>query len=557
MILRTLFRSLSLFLIFCCCLASATAQIRLGYCEEEPTVSTLGHASTTSTISCAMGISKAMQAAYTDLTLTHIRVAIMEPERLTSMQVWVRESLTDTIALAYADIDPATLSVGWNALELNIPLVLDAQKILYCGYSYTQSERLDLAISGKKGQTNAFWIAADGNWLDYSKKYAPICIQAELTSPYSHAITLSGSQLAHAYIDPTEASSRVQLQLEVSNRGMEPIHSFEVAYQMPGADNALCEVRLEDSPLAFGQTSSFCIELPVSEGLSGPDQKLQFSLISLNGNANETAELAIDSLWFEIGDIPTTDETSPLLIEEFTSLNNGYAPIGQARLHEALEQCQRPTLLISRHEGFGPNDQLAPGNSDYTARFFGPDELSFAPAVWIDRDELPISSTLSVDSLVDRINAVIHPRYADISFDSIQYNAEAHQVEAYIGVTLHSITAFKNPTLIVCFTQNTLETPDQKNYYPEHYDGTLQHNVLRSFASLPAGGSLLSGVDLEAVAHGQVPVGKYKKQQLKATLILPSNLSFSGDEWHLVAYISDRGNTHQLLGVQSTTSSSY
>lgn len=557
MILHSLLRPLTLLFILSCCLASTSAQIRLGYCDEEPTVSTLGHASTTSVISCAMGLSKAIQAPYTDLSLSHIRVAIIEPECLTSLQVWVRESLTDTTTLASADIDPSELVAGWNSLALNKSIVLNAEKILYCGYSYTQSERLDLAISGKKGQTNAFWIAADENWLDYSKKYAPICIQAELTSPYTHAITLNSSQLAQAYIDPTDQEPQLQLQFEATNRGMEPIRSFEVAYQMPGTELTMCQMSLVDTPLEFGQTRSFCLDLPIPHGLMGPDQQILLNLIAPNEAENQTAGLANDSLWFEIGEVLPADATAPLLIEEFTSLNNGYAPAGQARLQEALEQCQRSTIMISRHEGYGPTDEFTPNNSDYTAKFFGPEELCFVPAVWIDRDALPLSSTLPTDSLVSRINAVSHPRYASISVDSIHYDNENRQIEAYIEVTLHSITAFKNPCLIVCFTQNALETPSQKNYYPDLYDSNSQRNVLRYFANLPAEGSLLAGVNLEEVTHGQVPVGKYKKQQLKATLTLPSNLSFSANEWHLTAYISDRGQTHQLLGIQTVSNIIY
>lgn len=553
MIPRNLLRPLTLLLFICSLFVSTTAQIRLGYCDEEPTISSLGHTSTMATISCAMGLSKAKQATYTDLSLSHIRVAIMEPECLTSLKVWIRESLNDTTSLACADIDPSTLTKGWNSLALNHSIALDATKILYCGFSYTQSNRLSLAISGKKGQTNAFWIAADENWQDYSKKYAPICIQAELTSPYSHAITLSDCQLEQAYINPATVNPQLELQFEVSNRGMEPLHSFQLAYQMPGTEQIVCPISIADVPLQFGQKVTHRLRLPVPNELEGPDQQLYISILSPNNTDNEVTGQTSDSLWFEIGEIQPSDPFEPLLIEEFTSLDNGYAPVGQARLQEALTLCQRPALIISRHEGYGPADYLAPNNSDYSAQFFGADALTFAPAIWIDREQQPISSTLPADSLADIIAAVNHPRYAYINFDSIHYDAERHQIEAYVDATLQCITAFKNPTLIVCFTQNNLSTPEQKNYYPERYNSSSQSNVLRAFATLPAGGSLLAGADLEAVAHGRVPVGQYKKQQFKAVFSLPSNLSFSADEWQLVAYISDRGQTHQLLGIQSTS----
>lgn len=550
--LNAMLRLVSFLLITGCCLTTASAQIRLGYCKEEPTVSSLSHTSTTATISCAMGLSQQLQSPYTDYSLSHLRVAIMEPELLSSLRVWVRESLSDTTTLASAEVDLSTLNAGWNSLELNTSITLDAQKILYCGYSYTQSDRLALAISGKKGTTNAFWIAANENWQDYSKKYAPICIQAELTSPYANAITLDNCQLEHAYVDPLAETKQLQLQFSLTNLGMEPLTSFEVTYQMPESETEKTTLSIAEEPLSYGRNASYNLTLPVPDGLNGADQKLQIGLASPNGVENETDAPTTDTLWFEVGEVLSADNSTPLLIEEFTSLDNGYAPAGQQRLREALSQADRPTILISRHEGYGPNDALHVNGSDYSANFFGEEALSFAPAVWIDRNELPISSTLPVDTLVARIQAIDHPRYASIAFDSIVYNEETKQIEADLEVTLHSITVFRNPHLIVCFTQNNLETPEQKNYYSERYEGTRQSDVLRGFASLPAGGSLLSGVDLEAVAHGHVPVQQYKKQQFKAILTIPSNCSFSAREWHLVAYICDQGYTHKLLGITTS-----
>lgn len=551
---RNTIRRFHFFLLLAICsLVSANAQIRLGYCNEEPTVSSLGHASTTATISCAMGLSKQLQAPYTDLSLSHIRVAIMEPERLTSLRVWVRESLSDTTTIASAEVDVSTLEAGWNSLALNAPIVLDAQKVLYCGYSYTQSERLDLAISGKKGTTNAFWIAANENWLDYSKKYSPICIQAELTSPYANAITLSNCQLEHAYVNSDDQPQQLLMQFGVTNRAMQPLTHFGVSYQMPDAEPVVTTLAFESEPLTFGQSASLDFVLPVPSNLNGPDQKVMISLVNPNGEENETATLASDSLWFEVGETLPVDDSALILVEKFTSLDNGYAPIGMKRLRDALTQCDRPTVMISRHEGYGPADMLKPGNSDYAADFFGSDKLNFVPAVWIDRDGQPVSSTIPVDSLVEKIASINHPRYASIVCDSIAYSDSQNSVEAYFEVTMHSITAFRNPCLIVCFTQNTLEISEQKNYYPESYDGTSQSNVVRCFASLPAGGSLLSGANLDAVSHGRVPVSMYKKQQVKATLSLPSNSSFSAGEWHIVAYVSDRGETHKLLGVEDIT----
>lgn len=547
-------RLLCLWSIIIVSLTSASAQIRLGHCTDEPTTSNVRNNSTTATISCAMSLTPEMALPYTYANISHLRIALTAPQQLTSMKVWVRTSLSDTTAIASADVDLSTLVKGWNSIALNQDIPLDAQQTLYCGYSFTQSTGTYFAVSGTKGQEGSFWIASNGKWNDYSQKSAPICIQAELSSNRQHAFSLNDFQFERAFVPNTPESNHIELQYSLLNTGSQPLTQHTIHYRIAEGEELSRVIDSPDQPAQFGQTPLYSISIDLPEGLTGVDIPFSFSLSSPNGQENEDTASCSGMLYFEHKNLLPIDESTPLFIEEFTSLNNGYAPIGQHRLREAIEQTQRPTIVISRHEGYGPSDALHASHSDYTANFFGAKELAFVPAVWIEREGEPISSTLPLDSLVEIIGQTSLVRYASIDFANETYDAATRQLEVEIETSLHCITAFSNPTLIVCFTEKEVSTPNQKNYYPEQYDSSRQKDVVRCFATLPNGGSLWQGIDAEALVHGKIPAAQHAQHRLIATLLLPEDVDMQG-EWHVIAFITDKDNTRKILAVSDLSTS--
>ena len=110
------------------------------------------------------------------------------------------------------------------------------------------------------------------------------------------------------------------------------------------------------------------------------------------------------TLYYELGQASIMPDMSSYIIEEYTSEKCGYAPVGQARLREAIVEAHKLNLgsqfqgwldgdldgyytdyiLLSRHEGYGPADAWrVSSNSDYNPAVFGPDRLTFAPAMAI------------------------------------------------------------------------------------------------------------------------------------------------------------------------------
>lgn len=530
--------------LICLCLMPLSAQLRLGYCEEEPSTNVLRNTSTTSTISCAIALTPELTSDYTFASIASLRIALDEPQNLTSLRIWIRQELAGD-ELSASDIDPTTLVPGWNSIELAIPVQLQSNDTLYCGYSYTQSAANYIPVSGQKGTANAFWIAANGKWQDYSKKYAPVCIQAELSSSYQHAVQLHSLHFTHAYTD----GSPLTLQFEVRNLGMQPLEHFTLEVQLP-QDNALqYPFDLLEQPLVLGGSSHYQIDIPCPEHLSGADQRIILQVSTPNGQPNENEKSNSDSLYFEVASPLPASEDTPILVEAFTSEGNGYAPAGQYHIEQALAQCSRPAVIIGRHEGYGPADGWAIEGSDYEPSFFGPQQLTFVPAVWAHRHNSPVSATLPEDSLLLYLNEAQPLRYADISLSQIHFDASNHQLSAQVNIQLHAISAFHNPSLVVCLVEEEVASKQQKNYYPESYSSDLQHHVIRQYAPLPEQGSLLAGLDLDAVQQGRASISNYASQQIPVSLSVPTELETSESRIRMVCYISDRGFTNTILAV--------
>ena len=111
-------RRLVLLLLLVISAESASAQLTLGYCDEEGYTGSLTNSSTEATISCAMGLTPALQADYTFCSISYLRILLTAPENLTSFRVWLRKDLNDVEDLSAIDIEPSALVEGWNDIAL-------------------------------------------------------------------------------------------------------------------------------------------------------------------------------------------------------------------------------------------------------------------------------------------------------------------------------------------------------------------------------------------------------------------------------------------------------
>ena len=218
----SLLRRLVLLLLLVISAENASAQLTLGYCDEEGYTSSLTNNSTTATISCAMGLTPALQADYTFCSISYLRILLTAPENLTSFKVWLRKDLNDVEDLSSIDIEPSALVEGWNDIALPDSIRLTGAETYYCGYSYRQSVKTRIPLSGTKGTDESFYVSTGGTWRDMSDRYAPICIRVGLSSNYQYAMELLDLRLDHRWFDIHSEGDTVVLRGSIRNLGSDP-----------------------------------------------------------------------------------------------------------------------------------------------------------------------------------------------------------------------------------------------------------------------------------------------------------------------------------------------
>jgi hypothetical protein len=534
-------------------IAPSLAQITLGYCDEGESTGGIANNKTDATISVAIGITPELQADYTFCSISFLRIYLVSPDNLKSLNVWVRKDLNDTESLTSLDVDTATLATGWNDIELPSQIVLNGKDVLYCGYSYQQSVKTMIPTHGAQGIAESFYVSTGSSWRDMSEKYGPVCLRAGLSSSYQNAMELTSLSLDQRCFGIESKNDSITLHGTIRNLGNLPLRQFSISVQ-DNSSEALNATYACDS-IIFGDIVPF--EFKFRHGDNGkeshPDIPIALTISQPNGVENESNINTTGIVYYEIGQ--NNANALALLIEEFTSEANGYAPAGQTHLRNAIDKALEKmgvgapdVVLLSRHEGYGHADAWRVGNSDYEASFFGPEELTFAPAAMVFRNGLPFSTTLCEDSIAQLIEERNLTQYGSIQLEDLQFDADSLIVSVTISTQLFSVTRFMNPTLVVCIKQEQVASVEQKNYYPELYESDWQHDVVRKFFTLPNNGALFAGLDLNAVANGQVKVSDYASQQFSIRDVVPSDIT-SSEGLVLVAYIYDKGYTNQIISV--------
>lgn len=502
-------------LLLLCPLTLAQAQIYLGYCNDEVGNSGVTNSTSGATISCAIALTPSQWDDYSFCDLTGIRFGLYTSHDVSQIKVWIRESLRGEDLVA-TTLDSTQFQSGWNDVTLASPLSFEGHDTLYIGYDYTQlkSKLKVIAASGPKKTAGSFWVGVNNKWNDQNSKYPPLCIRAILSSRYGHAASMSGLRLDRRSIFDYQQDS-LTVTGSIRNLGSQPLTSFELTY----ADSTFATRTLHyDLPeLGFGQSTSFQFSFVPQAQCLYPDIPLTIHLGQPNGQDNEYQQQDV-TLFYERGRQDLTCN-NPVLVEEFTSLDNGYAALGAQRLRESIEEAHRLNLgdlyehrdevdgysthyiLLSRHQGYGPADALCvTGGSDYQPEWFGPDRLTFAPAVWVNRQGLPMSTTLPVDSLARYLSESSVKQHLTNELDSITYDPDTRTLTAVVNTFIHCMGQMRDPRIMCVLVQDYNMMYPQKDYFG--LEEVQQQNVVRSYLS-PSSQQLLSWTNRDEVMAGQ------------------------------------------------------
>lgn len=585
-ILNNIYRTL-LALILVGLGSSASAQIVLGYCGDKISTTGLSNTNLDAEISCAMVLPPDKLAEYTICSVSELQIGISATDGLTGLKVWVRHHLNDE-DIATVQVPISDLQVGWNTIQLSEQVEISGQDSLFCGYSYTQSEVVKcISYNGAKKTKNSFFISNGSMWGDYTKNYGPVSIRAGVMPLYENAIKLTDLRLdrrSQLYQGPNAAYQPITISGTVQNVGQQALRSFLVSdsdNNLPAEDIAF---QIEGEGIAFGQSTSFSYKLTPGANVNAPAYDIPINVSVLKPN-NDDAAILIDcerTLYYELGSSSVMPDMADYIIEEFTSEECGYAPIGQQRLREAVEEAHRINLgnqyqdwldgnldgyythytIISRHEGYGPaDDWRVTRGSDYTPAIFGPKELTFAPAMVVNRSQIPSSTTISTDSLASIIASYKEPNVVSlwVNKEDVTCDIASGKISVNLKTTLWSSAFCQSPVIVLCVKQDKVASIAQKNYYPEKYDDDYQPDAICCFLSCKSGSNaLFPKADMEDIMAGKKPIGDlleidsdgnaYRSFSFEGTL--PVDVQ-SIEGLTLVGYVADQQPGGKIYGAFS------
>lgn len=557
----------------------AKGQIYVGYCTDNIASSGVGNTNATAVISCAAAFTNdGLLSDYQVCNVASLRIGLSVTEGLTSFKLWVRDHLNED-NLTEVEVPVEELAVGWNDFELPMSFNVSEHDTLYCGYDYTQNKKGIKAVSygGPKNTKNSFWIASNGNWRDYTSNYGPVSIKAGLTPRFDNAMRMNWTRLDHRS-QPINADGKYEpttITFSVTNLGRNPLSNFDVNCDDNGALSQIGGYVWLEGP-AFGEEIVCQHDLTIGHGVTAPasDIPIIITVSDLNYDANALLLDCCDTLYYELGGTSPRPDMGENLIEEFTSEECGYAPIGQQRLREAINEAHRILLgdryqdwlngeldgyyghyeIIARHEGYGPADHWRTSQgSDYKPELFGEEKLTFAPAMMVNRKHLPVSTTLPVEELAKVIASSGKMAPVSIDLGDYTYDPASHKLHAEARVTFWSMAFCQQPRLMVCLKQDEVASHNQKNYYPETYDSSVQRDVVR----LHLGScNLYGGADMERIASGQERIGDYVETDEYGNHVqtytfegtLPDDIT-SLEGLKLVGYVYDQQTGGEVYGL--------
>lgn len=562
----------------------------LGVCLNASAIDTFGYSLSSissSTLQCnadtysiAVGLTSKITTGYTDRAITDIEAGLYSTTGLSCMRTLVLSDLSATADTLATSAWVTEAAKGWQRLTLDRAVKIEDHPNMYVVLELVLNQKalLPLGSSGTKGTAQSFWLrTGDGDWNDFCSLLRPACIRMVLGAAAPEAIRLDDAWLSTRSVGLDAAgqpSDSIRLEGRVHNVGNNPLTSFTLSVSTTSGQAPL-QVTYQCPGTPYDEKIDFQFAF-LPDNLRAIDRQIDLSISAPNGKDNPiAAELTQAKLYYEV--YRPHSHTAPLLVEEFTSLRNGYAPCGTQHLDEALQEVfpagveGGQYIRLTRHEGYGGDDGLrAASNSDYSARWFGSEALAFAPAAWFHRQITPCSTTLPCDSLVSLIrqhNAERPTASCDLSVKNLTFSAAERKVTADVLIGCDAATAFTDPRLFVVVCADTLETAEPSNYLPDLYPTGTQslHTVIGYLcdAKIPSADGIglynnASTVEASLITSGREPAAKYFEKRegsdlawhrytVTGSLLALPNVAYPGMSVTVVAYLYDTA-TGQIAG---------
>lgn len=530
----------------------AWAQAWVGYCEDSDIMtSSVSSSNTNATVSVAAAFLPEMFEGMPQSVIRSIGVGLYQVSGIETLTVWTAEHLGSE-PLAKIETDVTQLTEGWNNFAL--PEEIDPQQMpdtIYVGISYTQNKKSVkvMGSSGTKGTPNSFWAGSDGKWQDRSGSYKPACLRMGVFRTEGNDIRLADAWIeANRYQETDTEVCPIKVRGIVQNVGSDTLQTFAVRVTSVGE---------KSEAVACNEQLTCC--LPYM-------QKGEFAVDVMPAIAQRNAELRIELLWTDetVDDNPTDNQQTlyydvvepsagvivvhdaGVLAEQFLSLGNGWSVLGQEHVDEAIGQYSVrqdavPVVMLTHHRGYGPADSLTIADKgDYSARtIFGRDELSYAPALSIDRNKV-MSSTEPSNELSVAISELVATKQPHTAIRTAEVTGDGTErlIKAVVEMTSYAWCA--NPVLMAALvrTSTAITSGSQKRYDVVQEEDWSETNVIVKYLTAAKGISLIDGSgnaagSIRAIEEGRVPSPEPGVTEYSIMVSLPADAAQTGaDETH-------------------------
>lgn len=377
-------------------------QMYVGYCNGQVSDNSQQISGTNKSIHCAIKVPAANVASLAGNSITAVRVGVNTacPKLPSSVTAWVRTS-ADGENLAEKT---AAVTVGWNDFELDVPVVIPEGQDLWIGYTYKQtSTKLKVvSFAGEPVEGYSFWYN-NGTMSGWNEKALTVdgalSIEAVVTGDNlpQHDLCLKQCALDH---NNYKVGMPIKVSGVVRNNAVVTAQGFDIAYSVNGG--AVSGVASFDGEVKYREECPFEFTVPtdvLTDGANSLDIELRWK----DGSADDYAADNAAAMTFASY---TKGYPRHALLEEFTTEQCGWCPMGIAYINEALDtyNLRNDVVWVCHHAGFG-TDFLTVNDSQTLTAMYGTGG-TFAPAMMVDRTRSELYSTNGVVG-----GATMEPRY--------------------------------------------------------------------------------------------------------------------------------------------------
>ena len=388
-------------------------------------------------------------------------------------------------AITSANIPSTTAK--WTETTFDTPYTITGEEeCLYIGYTGVLTGNYALYSTDRTmdAEGRTFAIVND-TWTDLNGKgrgMANLKVVVDEMPEYADVL-MKSARFSDYYL----AGEQYTLLGEVFNAGTETITALDVEV----TSDQVKTLRLDNLELLPGKALSITLPDVTAENSGATD--LAMKIVKVNGK--EDADMTDNGYAEQVFFYPSNMERT-MLVESFTGQTCSNCPAGHTTLKRVLEEIPQPTVEVTHHAGYYPDNFTMFEDLQYTL-FYGTSS-TYAPAFMLNR--YPNASTyvpvreISENNITEMFGLVenIHP-YASLKL-ATEYDETSREVKLKFQIQGHEDMGDTQNVLNVMMIQDGMidyQSNGGSNYEHNHtFRGTVTGNEWGLLADFKPGETL-------------------------------------------------------------------